>query len=47
MNMMKLPAGTLRLPLVPLQKENEARLRAAFQAAGILAPLDSDSSSFC
>jgi 4-hydroxy-tetrahydrodipicolinate synthase len=47
MNMMKLPAGTLRLPLVSLQKENEARLRAAFQAAGIIGPLDADSSSFC
>lgn len=47
MNMMKIPAGTLRLPLVSLQKENEAKLRAAFQAAGIIGPLDADSSSFC
>ena len=36
MNMKGLPAGSLRLPLCPLQKENEAPLRAAMEAAGIL-----------
>lgn len=47
MNMKGLPAGTLRLPLVPLSPENRPRLRAAFEEAGILGPLDSDSNAFC
>ncbi len=36
MNMKGLPAGTLRLPLVPLSKENEPKVRASFAAAGLL-----------
>ncbi len=36
MNMKGLPAGTLRLPLAPLSKENEPKVRAAFEAAGLL-----------
>ena len=36
MNMKGLPAGPLRLPLCSLSKENEPKLRAAFEAAGIL-----------
>jgi 4-hydroxy-tetrahydrodipicolinate synthase len=47
MNMKGLPAGALRLPLVSLAKENEGRVREAFQAAGLLGPLDTDSNSFC
>lgn len=47
MNMMKLPAGTLRLPLCPLMKENEPKVRAAFEAAGILGSLTPDSDAFC
>mgnify|MGYP002351338344 CR=1 FL=1 len=46
MNMKGLPAGTLRLPLCPLMKENEYKLRAAFEAAGILTR-ETDSNSFC
>lgn len=47
MNMKKLPAGTVRLPLAPLSKDNESVVRAAFEAAGILGPIDPDSSTFC
>ncbi|MCD1655259.1 4-hydroxy-tetrahydrodipicolinate synthase [Treponema zuelzerae] len=36
MNMKGLPAGSLRLPLAPLDPANAPKLRAAFQAAGIL-----------
>lgn len=36
MNMKGLPAGSLRLPLCDLLRENEAPLRAAMEAAGIL-----------
>lgn len=36
MNMKGLPAGSLRLPLCNLLRENEAPLRAAMEAAGIL-----------
>jgi 4-hydroxy-tetrahydrodipicolinate synthase len=47
MNMMKLPAGTVRLPLAPLSKDNEPIVRAAFEAADILGPIDPDTNSFC
>jgi dihydrodipicolinate synthase len=47
LNMMGLPAGTLRLPLVPLMKENEPKVRAAFEAAGILDKPSPDSDTFC
>ncbi len=36
MNMKGLPAGTLRLPMCDLLKENESKVRAAFTAAGLL-----------
>lgn len=36
MNMKGIPAGSLRLPLCSLMKENEPKLRAALEAAGIL-----------
>jgi 4-hydroxy-tetrahydrodipicolinate synthase len=36
MNMKGLPAGTLRLPLCPLMKENEGKLRAALVASKLL-----------
>jgi len=47
MLMKGLPSGTLRLPLVPLSKANEARVRASFEAAGLLSPVDGDSAAFC
>lgn len=47
MNMFGLPAGTLRLPLCPLLKENEARLKAAFIEAGIFAAPGKDADTFC
>jgi len=36
MNMKGLPAGALRLPLCPLMKENEPKVRAALEASGLL-----------
>lgn len=36
MNMKGLPSGALRLPLCPLMKENEAKVRAALVEAGLL-----------
>ena len=36
MNMKGLPSGALRLPLCPLMKENEPKVRAALEAAGLL-----------
>jgi 4-hydroxy-tetrahydrodipicolinate synthase len=47
MNMFGLPAGTLRLPLCPLLKENEPRLKAAFIEAGIFAAPGKDADTFC
>jgi len=47
MNMKGLPAGSLRLPMCSLQKENESKLRAAFEIAGLLEKSDGDSGTFC
>jgi len=47
MLMKGLPSGTLRLPLVPLSAANEAKVRASFEAAGILGDAGIDENSFC
>ncbi|TAH50916.1 MAG: 4-hydroxy-tetrahydrodipicolinate synthase [Treponema sp.] len=47
MNMKRLPAGSLRLPLAPLAKENEAKVYEAFRQAGILGPEDLQGGTFC
>jgi len=47
MNMKGLPAGTLRLPMCKLLKENEPKVRSAFEDAGLLEKSDGDSDTFC
>lgn len=47
MLMKGLPSGTLRLPLAPISKENELKLRASFEAAGLLGSANIDSNTFC
>ncbi|HOT62954.1 MAG TPA: 4-hydroxy-tetrahydrodipicolinate synthase [Treponemataceae bacterium] len=47
MNMMGLPAGTVRLPLSPLLPENEARVKQAFREAGIFGAPRADADTFC
>jgi 4-hydroxy-tetrahydrodipicolinate synthase len=47
MLMKGLPSGTLRLPLAPISKANELKMRASFEAAGLLGSADVDSNTFC
>jgi 4-hydroxy-tetrahydrodipicolinate synthase len=47
MLMKGLPSGTLRLPLAPISKANELKMRTSFEAAGLLGSADVDSNTFC
>ncbi len=47
MLMKGLPSGTLRLPLAPISAANEIKVRASFEAAGILGDKGIDENSFC
>jgi 4-hydroxy-tetrahydrodipicolinate synthase len=47
MLMKGLPSGTLRLPLAPISAANEIKLRASFEAAGILGDAGIAENAFC